>query len=910
MANDLTGDFDVVAEFAIPAANRVIAAMHRVERFLHTMSVRVDDSHQPGDLRVDPSIVASVDEFGDASVNHDRIPPRWTRPLYPTGGGSGTTAGGAAVLDQIVNTHIHDLDLEPLVPSRLKGRAQLQLSPPTISVPDSSGRNVTVTMDLRARYFPDPNTPPVAPFVRGKLAITAAVNQVASQNANVVEIDIKGHAVTTSFTRDWSSEPISAEDLAGINQLIKNSLRTSFLPSNTTLPSSIAHIQFKTMRGAQDALAVMLDMSGNAGNAAGQTNVFLGADDDFAFAAGADFIQSEFRPTLEKILSQHIPDVSFTINGLVHTWHITYDFKLNSVTLELKNGSMVLVIKGHAHTDSWPPNFDFTVKQEMTLAVSGSTAELVMGNLSIDTNSWVIDRFKGTFTDRIRGIRDHALSQTNAQAMVRKALDADAKLGALLDSLLKPQKPAPGAQPKAYTLAYTSAEIRTSGIVLHGTLSVSGWPEAHVEFEEIPTVPGSHHGHTDIFARGPSYSGLKSWIPGGKIDRFEWKKFGQTQPLNVDENTFVYTELGLPDFEVEAISSSLSPTPVSDGNATTAHFPGFLPLCLVIRGSRLSASGPAAAQSVVASVCGFNSFPIISAETEGTMAMIALTQPGPDGMVEVTGHAAAPAAEGRRAAPNLIVHFPAGASSSLDDLSRALADSKRSDATTAIIAVVERDQLQKTRYTPGVVYAEDDGEWEKVFGARISERPATLVLGPNRNVLWRKEGTVDARELTEVLRKSLVRTGKVKTKLLRSAARIGQAPPNFLFEYAPGRDLTLRKLVGRRVVLVFWKGTSAPSLDAIASLGSTSSSSESPIIIAIGDGETSARPVDAAVERPGSVITLTDPDRSISKAYGINVWPTIITIDSNGLITGIRYGSVSEEMSVPSTVQQSKGHRS
>jgi len=33
MANDLTGNFDVVAEFAVAAANRVLAAMHCSERF-------------------------------------------------------------------------------------------------------------------------------------------------------------------------------------------------------------------------------------------------------------------------------------------------------------------------------------------------------------------------------------------------------------------------------------------------------------------------------------------------------------------------------------------------------------------------------------------------------------------------------------------------------------------------------------------------------------------------------------------------------------------------------------------------------------------------------------------------------------------------------------------------------------
>ena len=42
MANDLTGDFDVVAEFSIPAANRVLAAMHRGKRFPHSMSTRVN----------------------------------------------------------------------------------------------------------------------------------------------------------------------------------------------------------------------------------------------------------------------------------------------------------------------------------------------------------------------------------------------------------------------------------------------------------------------------------------------------------------------------------------------------------------------------------------------------------------------------------------------------------------------------------------------------------------------------------------------------------------------------------------------------------------------------------------------------------------------------------------------------
>ena len=73
MANDLTGDFDVVVEFALPAANRVLAAMHANERFLHSVSIRVDDNPPPGSKVPRPSIGGSEDLFGEPIVNHKQI---------------------------------------------------------------------------------------------------------------------------------------------------------------------------------------------------------------------------------------------------------------------------------------------------------------------------------------------------------------------------------------------------------------------------------------------------------------------------------------------------------------------------------------------------------------------------------------------------------------------------------------------------------------------------------------------------------------------------------------------------------------------------------------------------------------------------------------------------------------------
>ncbi len=63
MANGLTGDFDVVAEFAVPAVNRVLAAMHLFERFPHSLTARVDDNPPPGSRPKRPTVVGLIDAF-------------------------------------------------------------------------------------------------------------------------------------------------------------------------------------------------------------------------------------------------------------------------------------------------------------------------------------------------------------------------------------------------------------------------------------------------------------------------------------------------------------------------------------------------------------------------------------------------------------------------------------------------------------------------------------------------------------------------------------------------------------------------------------------------------------------------------------------------------------------------------
>lgn len=480
---------------------------------------------------------------------------------------------------------------------------------------------------------------------------------------------------------------------------------------------------------------------------------------------------------------------------------------------------------------------------------------------------------------------------------MRESFDVNRHLGKLFESLLKPPQPKPGAPPPPPpVLAYTGVGIKASGIVLHGSLAVADWPPPHVEFQQIPVNSGGGPAVAATAGLGPpeyDYTGLRSWIPGGTIKRYEWSYQGQAQPFRTDENRFVFVH---------------PPPLISARMASARAVPGFVPICLTLRGERLSASGPVLAHPVSATVCGYTSLSILEglqAPLAGALPMVALTHPGPGGLVEVAGHASTHPDGAGGGVPNRIVHFADERSADhLEFLLQALRESRREDAPTAVVAVLTPERLARTRHTEGLIYAEDqDGAWERAFGVKITRRPLTLIVAPNGNVVWQQDGEVDSETLAAALRRNLTPSRHVHLRMAQSSLRIGRPAPNFLFEVAPGRGLTLRKLAARPTILVFWRSSSRPSIEAVRDVQRrTGKAGEpGPVVLAINDGEASELAKRAAAESSLSATLVTDPERKISLAYGVNLWPTIVFIDASGLIRSIRYGRlVGEHVEAPS----------
>jgi len=192
-----------------------------------------------------------------------------------------------------------------------------------------------------------------------------------------------------------------------------------------------------------------------------------------------------------------------------------------------------------------------------------------------------------------------------------------------------------------------------------------------------------------------------------------------------------------------------------------------------------------------------------------------------------------------------------------------------------------------------VVYSEDQGgAWERAFNIRNVRHPLTLIVGPKGEVVWQQEGEIDREKLAEALRRHLVAGASFKRSMLRLNLRMGHPAPNFIFEIAPGQQLTLRKLAKRPVILLFWRSSAKQSVAAVHDVQGQirKYGKPEPVVLAINDGETAETAKRTAAENKFTATVVMDPKREISEFYGVNIWPTTVFIDGFGLVRTVQYG--------------------
>ena len=944
MPNDFTGDFDIVAEFTLGAANRILAAMHRGARLPHSWSLQVDDYthfHIPlTGVKQAPVIRSIVDNFGDAVTD----PGRAANPSVARAFGLGSTPINPAV-DIPVNTprssaadtsspatsqHLrdagsttaHELGAAEILSlgaleraSHLTGVAQLQMGAPTISLAGNSDTAVVVHTPVMARYIGDAGSMEIPSLLRGEFQVTIDVQHSSSSAGSFVNIELGGKAGNAHFVPAWvnSAWTSKATQLASINKAIVNALKSSFEPSNNALPNDIVILRFKTLAdGRQPALAVMMDTADGIlgagllaalfGIGTGEpdpatvANVFLHDDDDFALAIRSDDILGPFTKAVNDAVDNIHINVPPVVTKASTAWGaVSYTFTTYTVvtvntpivslvpTMLGLPGGVAISIPVHVHFYNDSSYVSAPDDFDFTI-VQAFEFTLAAQGVSIEKRDPQINIPSSVPSDIANAVRSYAksaLSSFSGFSAMQQQVSDKLSVKKIQDFLKRLMNPVP--KPGALPVQEVDpALFCTSFEVNAAALVLHG-------VLQVPTWPRAHVEYS--FHEIPSRFLGMNWFPAsGEYSALRsWIPGGTIQE-------FVWTHAGttvLHDDHNSFLFHEKDPTGISS-------------LCLTIKGTRISEVGPPVYRSVAAEniFCSWQSRLNVSTgafqqmvEGGHRLPKVALVRPHPRRGLDVVGHTSPWTAPGTDGGMNLIVHFADEHSlGSQDSLTHALAQSGRTDTASAILVVTSPENLRNAKPASGIAFSDDESAWAHLL--EVKNAPATCIISPVGKVVLRHEGHLTGDELTQTLRKHLVGGGRFSPRLLQSNVRIGQPLPNFLLGQAPGKELTFRKLAGRPTVVAFWRSSSQPSIETVLDLQNAfaGTSTQGTALLAICDGEPLEVARQAAAQHGITALLVPDPDRDIAQACGITLWPTTIFVDSSGLITNVRYGRFALEL--------------
>jgi peroxiredoxin len=879
MANDLTGDFDAVVEVSVNAINAILATLHQNEPseendpgFLHSFALRVGD---PPKLSF--AHIAQVQQWlvqlqgggegGSAQAISDKAPP----------------GASADINDAITKAQQEAQDDLLITPAVVRGLAQVQLSTPTVSFPSNSTAEVTAHVDLRARFRPDPHSLVMPEFIHGEVQVTLSVSPpkalVRYRGGKLLEVSLPSSDSKIQFIAA-AGAGLDGQEVAKIETALRTALRRHFEPMNVALPAGFQFTRFKALgSGGNQALALPVQLSDRPQPAINSVNnPFLDSSDAFAIAVSKEHILSLVQPSLDALKATH---PQFSAAGAVYT--VTFDVAAATWV----SGKIRIDIQGHANTPAWwAPNVSsFNVAQDLALELHepAQTIDVVpVGQPSVSVN------VNGPLGGLIAGLaqpivlnqfateRDKALAA--AQSQIQQALSGGGNINDALKSFDK------SAHARLKGLDTTGA-----GLILRGAIATSQRPQPVVEFTET--------------GDGTAFTALQSWIPGGKIEQFEWswveKKtvipWEGTTHVAVHKHRFILPKTrGLPQVCLRVVGKHV--------------FPGQLwGVQALPPGGWVSVEGGDTCKRP-----GLDLTFTMPSWWDKLMIPIWMPDPPPDGVLEeaIAGHVdvlASSRRPGERGA-NSVVHFAdLQGGSPLQALDHALSQHKRRDAAITLVLVLPRATFRNSRaaveeqlgalraFSGSLLVTEDyEGGWARTFG---TERPATYLVNARGEFVWKHAGALEAPSFAAALDQHLMSGPAPEAKALRMAVRPGKRALDVLLQAGDDDRLALRRLQGRPVLLNFWQSWSAPCLRELRHLQGLhrEAGRDRPVVIAINGGEAPERVAEVCRKHELTLTVVHDLEQRIARRYGVSCWPTTVSINADGIVDRIQFGITRRE---------------
>ena len=812
----------------------------------------------------------------------------------------------------------------------VRGGAQVQIGVPQIDMINGSTRRFGLEVGVRAWFRPDYDAAPFPAFINGTVYAQYELADIdphcpgwSRRAANYLWIRVIQDTVRFTGTADDDSNPLdmlvsrvltaqpaaSAATIAEIQRQISVLLATSFAATPHPVSQRFQRGAMRTLNVPRigSALVTALGLNGNpVGNIASVNNMLLdGAD--MAVGVNLAYIMSLITPALDPIknfnttvpvtipMPWFIPNITTVYRVTVNPPSVTWHPAGSSATLQVS-------ISGDAKTDSVLANATFQIVQivvlsfdpgsgSLTITPGGATVTVSTSGLGSDT---VASLVKNAILAQLPPIVQAACDQARPPlaGMAARTQDLNQQLRTLDD--------------KAAT-RLTAAVFTNDGMVLRGTIALT--PRA---------APAVVVGKLD-----DAFSALESWIPGGQITKFEWSwswgglRVASSPGSAVREDRFLLRRPRAKAGRWRSGIDQTTPLPGLDGIGSIClrivgvHVDpatgNLAPVQSTIRCTRYGINVPAPATAAgrlflrdfaASSVSGrVSDLPLVSArpvpaEGAGVNTLVLMAGERLDSATATVLERGLERCARFNAGLSLLVLFREG-----------VLDANHSETAAAVEAVGQKLGIS--------AYANEDvhGGWSQALGRHAGT--AWAIVSPDGLPVWTHHGPLDAAVLTSALNTHLRRAPAAAPKAYGMSRLVGgRISANALFRdlssliesHCPPPPLGVRG-PGDSMVTFVQMGSPA-SVAELKRLAAQPADRDgvAPTIIAVVDA---ARPEDLAAlkaEVGREFIAIGDAAGTVSDRFGIEVWPTTLSVDGTGIIRDMAPGGLSPHQEAEGSV--------
>jgi hypothetical protein len=874
MANPLTGDFEAVLQVSGATVNRLLATMH---------------------------------QNGGAKT---------TLPAFTHG------------------TQIRIGDPTPI--DGMRGTILFQVSVPRIDLIHGVSDRFWLEIAVRARYKPDPGSVPIPEFIHGTVRAQYRIDSIdpscrgwERKAPDYLWIRVIGDTVSFTGTAedDATNEfSIAAASLdpavadARITRLARALLRTRFEATPHKVSRRFRRGSMRSLHVGANRTVVAVPIGLTADPPAGRIdsiNQDLLEGRDFGIAIDRDFIMSKVQQEMDAIKESFQTTFGFQLKTNVDvgiadvdvlTVTIDWSIKLTAASAQwlggtipvlgivVPGGLIVVKITGQARTQKSVFNWDFDVTQFLLLSFHASKEEFVVTPFGPAIVN-VFGSFGGI-------VGPYAKPQIQAQvgAQVQGAaggVTGELSLKSRKDEMIK-QLQTIDDQANAW---FDEAVFTIDGVIVRGHIALSPRRGPVHSFAKTAEQDG--------------HSAFESWIPGGRIDSFGWSwtwfNNGGDPGSETRTDRFVLRRPhggGRGRFGV--MLGLRTPLPGLDGMGR---------VCLVVNGVQVHpVTGELVAVSTARKCRSFGF------EIRLAVGRVFLREwvPGPRDplgpVAEVAIHEVGGSPGQGQAANTLVVHV--GDQWNRDiarSLREGLASSRRRDAGLVVLVlfkdgvlmkagselIAEFGELAAELEAPLVVNEDVRGSWSKALfmdseGAARGE-PEWRLVSPTGGVTWAHSGYANSRELASALDDYLFSStvpdlAQIAPGLLPgtrlSSLDLDTGLIHSLFEFDSPCPPPPFGRFGVDSVVAFVTRDSAASDAALRKLAQEHGSRESETFVAVVfDGAGAAESERLKQALPDGFVAIPDPDGVIARHFGVRVWPSNVTVNEVGMITGFEMGA-------------------